>query len=657
MASLARRGALFTSFALLLLFDSAALAALTGSELVMRSTGFGVGTDWTLAANGYVGTYITLDSPGPVTLSTTASGTTTDAVAPRMNFAIADTKVGFDVGGGFNTYEHTFDLPAGTYFVRTEFNNDVPTADRRVTVRDLEISGATVRNSHELGPDATEAMLNFLALESADTYIQNFRRGDVTVVLDGLAPGASVDVSLKRHAFNFGTAVPGGGFFGVNNVLGTNGTALQNNYQTRLNRLFNAIVPENAGKWANNEAQRDNVQIANIDLMLDYAEAHNMRARMHNLIWGDGQSNGQQPGWVLNNTQNGLLDQADLGGSATAAADMRAEISERIDYYVGDGPGGREDHSARYVELDVYNESYHTGELGPPSNYWHVYGPSGVADIYRETKEAIVASGGKARLFVNEYSVLGSDDYADWYMRHIESIRSAGIAAGYGDVVEGIGAQYYPNSAAAHAPGNVMQTMQNLSVQGLPIALTEFGVAASVDQASAATILEDMLRLTFGNANATGFFMWGFHQGGGSNLFLPGAALYTVSGGNWTITRPGNRYEWLFGLGPDPSKRIENPNPWDTQLTAMVDESGAISFEGFWGDYELETGGRTYRLELVKGTSQYRIAVVPEPACATLVAIALALSARRPRNRTSRNQRDSSPAFRFRWHTCRSKRP
>ncbi len=639
MVKSAQRDVLLWCFAISCLFPTTAMAALTGSELVMKSSGFNAGTDWTLDANGYLGTYITLDASGQVTLSATATGDTTDAVQPRMNFVIADTKAGFDVAGGFNSYQHTFDLPAGTYFVRTEFNNDVPTAERRLTVRSLDVAGATVRNSSDLGPAGLEAMLGFLALESSDTYIENFRKGNVTVALEGLAPGSTVDVKLRRHAFNFGTAVPGGGLNGVNSVLGTGGTALQNNYQTRLNRLFNAVVPENAGKWANNENQRDVEQVANVDLILDYAEAHNMRTRMHNLIWGDSASNGQQPGWVLNNTQTGLLDQADFGGSATAADEMRGEISERIDYYVGDGPGGREDHSTRYVELDVYNESFHTGAEGPASNYWHVYGPKGVADIYREAKAAVAASGGTAKLFVNEYSVLGGDDYASWYMQHIESIRSAGIAAGYGDVVDGIGAQYYPESAGAHVPRNVMQTLQNLSVQGLPIALTEFGVASGVDQPTAANILEEMLRLSFGNANATGFFMWGFHQGGGSNLFRPGAALYTVSGGNWTITRPGIRYEWLFGLGPDSAKRGENSSPWDTDLSALVDENGQIDFNGFWGNYELSIQGRTYRLELVKGTTQYSLVVVPEPEGAVLLILgSIAVSVRGLRSRTKRSR-------------------
>src|SRR5262245_31096582 len=82
------------------IFISAQLAAaqtFLGSTLSHRSSGSGVG-NWTLSENGYVGTYFTLDSPGPVTITARASGTTNDAVLPHMNLVVADTKVGFDVG-------------------------------------------------------------------------------------------------------------------------------------------------------------------------------------------------------------------------------------------------------------------------------------------------------------------------------------------------------------------------------------------------------------------------------------------------------------------------------------------------------------------------------------------------------------------------------
>src|SRR3954466_3578791 len=116
--------------------SSAAAQTITGSNLSFRSSGAGSG-NWTLSENGYVGTYFSLAAPGSVTLTVNASGSTNDTPLPHMNFVVADAKAGFDVTAGFSNYHHTFDLPAGTFFVRTEFNNDVPTANRQLSIGSL----------------------------------------------------------------------------------------------------------------------------------------------------------------------------------------------------------------------------------------------------------------------------------------------------------------------------------------------------------------------------------------------------------------------------------------------------------------------------------------------------------------------------------------
>jgi hypothetical protein len=43
-------------------------------------------------------------------------------------------------------YADTFSLSAGTYFVRAEFNNQDAAADRKLIVRSLDFSRATVEN-------------------------------------------------------------------------------------------------------------------------------------------------------------------------------------------------------------------------------------------------------------------------------------------------------------------------------------------------------------------------------------------------------------------------------------------------------------------------------------------------------------------------------
>lgn len=567
--------------ALVLFSSTSAAQVIDGASLAFRSSGTDSGDDWVLDENGYVGTYINLAESGEVTVTATAAGLAGGGADPHMNIVIADTKAGFDVGSGFNNYEHTFNLPAGTYFVRTEFNNSVPSANRELTVRSLSFDGATTSNS---GNPSTK---NDNAIAAANTYINNFRKGNVQVGLSGLTPGTMVDVRLKRHAFNFGTAVAGGGN-DVNNYLGdaTNPNSTAYQYQQAMaESKFNAIVPENAGKWSNNVSffNPNTVTMANVDTILDFADAHDLRVRMHNLIWGS-----QQPNFV-----NTLIGQAQ-GGDMNAKDTLRAEISERIDYYVGDGVGA--DRAQRYYELDVYNESVHTPE------YWDIYDADGIADIYNEVNQAVSNAGAETRLFANEYNVLqdSGDFYGNWYRQHIEEIRNAGGA------VSGIGIQSYENDAIgtsfnAHYPSRKMQTLQNLSVLGMPITLTEFGVKDPTDQTDATTMLDDTARLVFGTPDASGFFMWGFWRG---NIYRGAAALYDS---NWNLTLPGERWQDLMSIDDD-----ENPNDdWDTQLTAVVGADGTISFDGFWGDYELTVGGQTIDLALLKGTSLYSLVVAP----------------------------------------------
>jgi GH35 family endo-1,4-beta-xylanase len=573
-----------------------AQTTINGNALALRSTGSSSGTAWNLDRDGYVGTYITVPAGGAnVTIDVQAQGTPDSGIDPNMNVVIADTKASFDVPAGLNTYSHTYSLPGGTYILRTELNNDVGAGPRQLTVNNITVTGATVSNS------STSAN----ALAAADSYVANYRQGPATIAMTGVRPGMPVGVNLSRIAFNFGNSVPGTSTSSVNAYLGSYNnpagqTAQQANYQAHLNQNFNAVTEENAGKWASDEPAPGNVTMGGVDAILSYAQAHGMYARMHNLIWGS-----QQPSWVLNGT-SGLLDQA-AAGNMTAAATLRSAITSRINYYLGDGPGGNVDRSTMFGEVDIYNESYHTGSNAGASshNYWNVYGVNGIAGIYNEAKQAIANSGSSAKVYTNEYSVLEDGNYSNFYVQNIEAIRNAGINQGFGDVLGGIGTEYYPNSSDNAA--NFARNLQNLDVQGLPLTLTEFGVQSPATTVQAANILSDALRLYFGNPNSTGFFMWGFQaENGGGNLFAPQAALYTVNTSdwtNWTITNAGKVWQeqlgiqnWGLGL-----------TPWTTHLTTAVDANDQVNFTGYYGNYQISVGVYKGTLSLVKGTTNYAL--------------------------------------------------
>jgi GH35 family endo-1,4-beta-xylanase len=588
--------------------------AIAGSSMAYRSSGSDSSGDWTLSQNGYLGTYITLAAPGDVTVSVQASGLSGGGVAPHLNMVVDDSSVGFDVVAGFNTYQQIFSLPAGTHFLRTEFNNDISTSDRRLTVRSVDVSGAAINNVSS----------NTNALAAADTYIANFRKGPAKVALVGVAPGTSnVRVRLKRHSFNFGANVPGSSASDINSYLGNDPTTTKDeNFQEFINSHFNSLVPSNYGKWSNTESSRDVPTMDRIDTLLNYAQnpSHPMRVRMHALMWGD-----QNPTWVLNTTTNpdtGLLVDA-LAGNATSIQALRDEVSERIDYYVGTGSAS--DRGRKYIELDVHNEELHKIAL------WQVYGPSGIAGVFNEVSQTVAGYGPqKVKLYTNEYNVLqnspasitpdttvpidpyngvasGSDQYANWYRQNIDDIRNAG------GNVSGVGVQYYP--LAGHSADTMQKAMQNLAVTGLPFSLTEFGAQSSVtDEAVAANMVEESMRMVFGNPSAETFMYWGFWEGATSNLQSGSIMVRNTwknPDGTWNLTPAGQRYEWLFGFGNDPTKGGANPNPWATDVNTVVNADGTIDFTGFYGDYEITVNGQTFNVTLAKGDALYSVVVAP----------------------------------------------
>lgn len=579
--------------------------SVNGFSFALQSSGIVTGgTNWTLGSNGYVGTYINVANAGTVTLSLSASGLSDAGVAPHMDIAVNDTIVPFDVVAGTNTYSSSMNLPAGTHFIRTQFTN--ASANRKLTIANLQVSGATVNNNST----------NANALAAANTYINNYRKGQASITVTGLGnipllAGTTVKVDMVRNAFNFGGTVSGSSLNDSKDMLLTNpanGTEA-NQFQQFINAYYNTIVPSNAGKWSNNEPTQNNLTMQLVDRQLSYAKSHNMRARMHNVIWGNGVTSGsQQPGWV-----NSLISSA-AGGNAADKKLLRDAIGSRLNYYVGTN-GNR---SQNYIELDVLNEAMHN-----PS-YWNIYNPTtagastlSIASIYNDAKTAANNAGNpNLRLYLNEYNVLqfspnslssgaesGSDQYANWYRNQVEAVRNAGGA------VSGVGVQEYVDlsqtGSNAHSAATFQKAMQNLSVTGLPLSMAEFGFSGgastqAIAQTAGPQAMDDAVRMFFGNPNATTFMNWGWWD----------LAANSAAPMKMITTTPGASTYTLTPLG---QKWVDLMNAFSTHSSAVVDATGAISFSGFYGDYNIGAQGVYSNLSLAKGTSGYSVAMSAPP--------------------------------------------
>ena len=433
-----------------------------------------------------------------------------------------------------------------------------------------------------VGANYSNTNSNANALAASDTFIANYRRGHATVKIPGLSGGKRVAVSLKRIAFDFGGGVNIRDD-GVDSQLSGDGTIRQRNYQQRLSQNFNTIVTAGPGYWCDNEPVQGKPIVAGIRGVYQYAAAHHMHARQHNLIW-----EGNQPEWI-----NALKIQAI--SSTSAKAKLSAAIDSRIGYYLASG-------DTKYDQIDVYNESYNDGELGGPETYLHLLGMSGIAQIHHDAKQAALQAGYAPALFVNDYGAL--QGVSNQYSQHIEALRQAGLDAGYGEVVDGIGLQYYTKEAITSRA--VIADLQMMNVQGLPLVLTEFGTFPNLSAETSATTMNQAMRLIFGNPASTGFVVWDWiKEDDGSSQFAPGAALYTVDTSDWStmaITPAGESWQDTLGIHDwdgDPN------NGWTTQLTATAAADGTVYFQGFYGEYELNVGGKSYDLKLIKGVTKY----------------------------------------------------
>jgi endo-1,4-beta-xylanase len=591
---------LFSAAAVLCLsadYAEAQSTFLNASDAIYKSSGTVTAPTVTLKENGYIGTFVTLPEHSVVSLSVVATGLPgNNGTKPTMSVAVDDKKQTWSVSAP-HTYTASAFLVAGTHFVRVQFDNALQTPGASLSISNLQVSGATFENS------ADPNVMNSNALAAADSYIENFRRGIARLNLSGIAPkGAAVQIRLVRHAFRFGEEVPGVDQASVDTYLAPNPPAGSTAaiYQAHFLPLFNSLTPGNMGKWAYDEATRGSVTMQGVDDILSFAQRNHLRVRMHNLIWGS-----QQP-----NFTSALALQAatpPISGVNKPADDLMSAIQFRIGYYV-------RDRAKQFDALDVYNESVHTGAWQPGSvqtgggcacaDYWNIFAVSGIASIYNDVARAGAQAGNPGlKLYTNDYNVLRdsavpppysgaptyiNDPYANWYRQHVESILKAGGA------VTAIGTEYYSIGSIAtgdnssHNASRILQTWSNLAVLGLPIELTEFGIQApnsgSDNPQTDAQILNESMRLAFGNPAVQGFTMFGF-WGGDMWSQAPYAALYDT---NWNLTPVGQAY-------------LDLMHQWNTQVSTIVSKQDSVTFTGFYGDYSLTTGGKTYMFSLVKG--------------------------------------------------------
>jgi GH35 family endo-1,4-beta-xylanase len=614
---------------------SAAFAQITVTAGNMPDKSLGTQST-TLSQTGYIGTYLTIPAGG-ATINFDVNADATSATAPaHMELSLDNTNFSFNVSGttATNYDSSNVTLPAGTYFVRAtrDYDNGVNQsfAINSLTVNTVSGSTPTFDNDNISSSAAATDAEN-----AANSYIDNYREGPMNLTVHGVAAGTPVQIKEIGSPFQWGTSVPDN--LSTNIVSG-------NQYETALLQNFNSVTPENAGKWSESETTS---QLNNLDILTNFAQQKNLKVLMQGVVWGS-----QQPADV--NTDFTNAQSSNPTTSAAGKAAITTAINNRIAGYVsGTNSLDGAVRASQYAELEVYNESYHTGSSVSAStgdNYWQVMGggtaaggAAWTAGLYNQVQAAVTAAGANTQLFTNDYNVLNnnSDEYGQWYSQHVESIRN-GNGANTG-AVTGMGTEWY-NTPGVGTDGSEVDparsyaTWQNLAAQGLPIQVTEFGESGS-PSATTAQSLSTAMTLAFGMPGMTGFTLWGLWNDGASQYAQSaGSVLYN---NNWTATPNLAAYDTLY-------------NDWLTDENTTVNANGSVTWTGaenadgtmsgadsaYYGNYEAVINGKDYPLTFNSSTNSYVINVssVPEPTSLGSLALGFLLMYRRP----SKRSRESS---------------
>lgn len=197
-----------------------------------------------------------------------------------------------------------------------------------------------------------------------------------------------------------------------------------------LRKHFNAFTPENAGKPESVQPVEGQFTFTQLDQLLDFADANNVKVYGHVLVW-----HSQTPEWFF---KDGTRD---LTSSRSDRALLRARMEAHIK--------GIADHiNARYPDgdspiwaWDVVNETIADGDTANPhdmrdSRWFQVLGERFVDDAFRLADKYFP----EAKLFINDYNTEMPQKRAD-YLELIRALEARGVP------IDGVGHQAHVDVA------------------------------------------------------------------------------------------------------------------------------------------------------------------------------------------------------------------
>lgn len=329
---------------------------------------------------------------------------------------------------------------------------------------------------------------------AADARIEKVRKGDLTVsVADASGnplSGAKVAVTMKRHAFGWGSAVT------VKGILQQDADGEK--YRAIIEKLYTRVVFENDHKWESwdNPANHEKILQAT-----DWLRARNIEVRGHNLIW---------PSWKY--------VPKDLQQLKDDPEKMRQRINSHIENEVSTMKG-------RLVDWDVINEPYNNNDV------MKVLGNAEMIAWFKLARQFDP----QVKLTLNDYAILSGGGLDKAHQDHFE--KTLRFLKDGGAPITGLGMQSHFGGTPT-PPEKMLSILDRYAALGLDISITEHDIDTTDEQLQA-DFTRDFLTTVFSHPSVVAILTWGFWE---NSHWRPNAAYYRR---DWSITPAGQVWQDL----------------------------------------------------------------------------------------------------------------
>lgn len=262
-------------------------------------------------------------------------------------------------------------------------------------------------------------------------------------------------------------------------------------YADTLAREFNMIEPENAMKWPQTELAPGRFDFSRGDAVVSFAEAHQMKVRGHNLLWGI-----HNPAWL----EKGTFTPAGLHDL------MQRHIATVAGHFAG-----------KVFAWDVVNEAFdkdghlaHSIWFDQPGIGLAGKGTAYIEQAFRWAHEADP----KALLFYNDYAAEGVNAKSNAIYAMVKDFKQRGVP------IDGVGLQMHLRIGDTAELSSLDANISRLAALGLQVHITELDVALPItadgrleDPADAkrqADIYALVARSCAVHPACTAFQTWGF---------------------------------------------------------------------------------------------------------------------------------------------------